>query len=119
MLKKVFFSALFLFIQFAITGQDLKKRWVDSVFQTLSTQEKVGQLFMISTSTYLNDNQKDQLAELIKDYHPGGLLITRGGPRSHANLVNKLQKLSPLPMLARMNAAYVLGQSLAIIISFQ
>jgi len=119
MLKKVFFSALFLFIQFAITGQDLKKRWVDSVFQTLSTQEKVGQLFMISTSTYLNDNQKDQLAELIKDYHPGGLLITRGGPRSHAKLVNKLQKLSPLPMLVGMNAGSGLGQALDSTLSFQ
>jgi len=119
MLKKVFFGTLFIFIQFALTGQDLKKRWVDSVFQTLNVQEKVGQLFMISTSTYLNEDQNDRITELVKDYHPGGILITQGGPRSHAYLINKLQKFSPLPMLVGIRAGSGLGQVLDSVLSFQ
>ena len=40
MLKKVFFI-LFIFIQLTTLAQDLKTRWVDSVFQTLNPSEKI------------------------------------------------------------------------------
>lgn len=119
MLKKVFFSILFIFIELSLSGQDLKKKWVDSVFQTLNTQEKIGQLFIISSSTYLNEEQNDQLTELIKDYRPGGILITQGGPKSHAILINKLQEKSQVPMLVGVRGECGLRQTLDSTISFQ
>lgn len=119
MLKKVFFSILFIFIELSLSGQDLKKEWVDSVFQTLNTQEKIGQLFILSTSTYLNEDQNDNLTELIKDYRPGGILITQGGPKSHAILINKLQDKSQVPMLVGVRGEWGLRQTLDSTLNFQ
>lgn len=119
MLKKVFFSILLIFIQLTIQAQDAKTRWVDSVFQTLNTHEKIGQLFMISSSAYNNEEELEQLTSLIKNYHPGGILITQGGPRSHANLINKLQGESSVPLLVGIRAAWGLSQSLDSVIRFQ
>ncbi|MBL7870037.1 MAG: serine hydrolase [Cyclobacteriaceae bacterium] len=119
MLKKVFFSILFILIELSLSGQDLKKQWVDSIFQTLNNQEKIGQLFMLSTSSYLNEDQNDQLTELIKDYRPGGILITQGGPKSHATLINKLQSKSQVPLLVGLRGEWGLGQTLDSTLSFQ
>ncbi|HPW61850.1 MAG TPA: serine hydrolase [Cyclobacteriaceae bacterium] len=119
MLKKVFFSILLIFIQLTIQAQDAKTRWVDSVFQTLNTHEKIGQLFMISASAYNNEEELEQLTSMIKNYHPGGILITQGGPQSHANLINKLQGESSVPLLVGIRAAWGLSQSLDSVISFQ
>jgi CubicO group peptidase (beta-lactamase class C family)/beta-glucosidase-like glycosyl hydrolase len=119
MLKKVFFSILFIFIELSLSGQDLKKQWVDSVFQTLKTQEKIGQLFMLSTSTYLTEEQNDKLYELIKDHNPGGILITQGGPKSHAALINKLQGKSQVPLLVGVRGEWGLGQTLDSTFNFQ
>ncbi len=119
MLKKVFFGILFIVIQLSLSAQDLKNRWVDSVFQTLSTPEKIGQLFMVSTSSYTQGEDLEQLITLIKTYQPGGVLITQGGPRSHADLINKLQNLSSVPMLVGMHAEWGVAQSLDSVLSFQ
>ncbi|MEQ1584553.1 MAG: serine hydrolase [Cyclobacteriaceae bacterium] len=118
MLKKVFFSILLIFIQLTLVAQDAKTRWVDSVYQTLNTQEKIGQLFMLS-SGYATADQLQQLTSAVKAYHPGGILITQGGPRSHANLINKLQGQSKVPLLVGIHAAWGLGQSLDSVMSFQ
>lgn len=119
MLKKLFFSILLIFIQLTLVAQDAKTRWVDSVFQTLNTQEKIGQLFMLSSSAYVTADQLQQLTSTVKAYHPGGILITQGGPRSHANLINKLQGQSKVPLLVGIHASWGPGQSLDSVMSFQ
>ncbi len=119
MVKKVFFGILFIVIQLSLPAQDLKSRWVDSVFQTLNTEEKIGQLFMISVSSYAQGEKLENLIDLIKSYHPGGILITQGGPLSHATLINKLQSLSRVPMLVGIHAEWGLAQTMDSIISFQ
>jgi beta-N-acetylhexosaminidase len=119
MSKKVFFGILFIFIELSLSGQDLKKHWVDSVFQTLNSQEKIGQLFILSTSTYLNEDQNDQLTELVKDHHPGGILITQGGPKSHTTLINKLQSKSQVPLLVGVRGEWGLQQTLDSTLHFQ
>jgi beta-N-acetylhexosaminidase len=119
MVKKFFLGILFIVIQLSLPAQDLKSRWVDSVFQTLNTEEKIGQLFMISTSSYAQGEQLENLIDLVKSHHPGGLLITHGGPLSHAALINKLQSLSQVPMLVGMHAEWGLAQSMDSVISFQ
>lgn len=119
MLKKVFFSILLIFIQLTLVAQDAKTRWVDSVYQTLNTPEKIGQLFMISSSSYTNQEEMEHLSDLIKNHHPGGILVTQGGPRSHANLINKLQAESNVPLLVGIRAAWGLAQSLDSVTNFQ
>ncbi len=91
MLKKVFFI-LFIFIQLTTLAQDLKTRWVDSVFQTLNPSEKISQLFWVQLPA---DPEEDDFLKL----KPGGILITQSGPVSHARRLNKLQQSAEVPLL--------------------
>jgi beta-N-acetylhexosaminidase len=119
MLKKVFFSILFILTQLSLQAQDQKNHWIDSVFQTLNTQEKIGQLFMISADAYTTPESLEELSDQVRSYRPGGILITRGGPKSHAQLINKLQLESFVPMLVGIHGEWGMGQSLDSVMKFQ
>lgn len=118
-LKKVGFIFLFFLAIPQVSAQDLKSQWVDSVFQTLSTEEKIGQLFMIHISSYSSPSEMDELKKQIKTFHFGGLYITRGDPESHVRMINPLQALSKVPMLVAMNAEWGLGQTMDSTLKFQ
>ncbi|MDZ7649634.1 MAG: hypothetical protein U5K54_22115 [Cytophagales bacterium] len=81
MLKKVFFSILFILTQLNLQAQDQKKHWIDSVFQTLNTQEKIGQLFMISADAYTTPESLEELSDLVRSYRPGAILINARWPK--------------------------------------
>lgn len=117
--KKVFITFFFSIIFLTGFAQDLKTRWVDSIFQTLNTSKKIGQLFMLSASAYSSPDELDNLKSIVTKYQPGSILITRGGPRSHVDLINKLQASSRVPLLVGIHAEWGLGQSLDSVIQFQ
>lgn len=117
--KKVFITFLFSIIFLASIAQNLKTRWVDSVFQTLNTSEKIGQLFMIPVATNATPEEMDELNDLISKHKPGSILITQGGPINIARLVNKFQSESDIPLLVGVHAEWGLGQSLDSVMSFQ
>jgi hypothetical protein len=64
MLKKVFFI-LFIFIQLTVSAQDLKTRWVDSVFQTLNPSEKISQLFWVQLPDDPDENDFLKLKPVV------------------------------------------------------
>ncbi|HLT65003.1 MAG TPA: hypothetical protein VKZ80_01470, partial [Flavobacterium sp.] len=47
-------------------------QWVDSVYQQMTFNEKVGQLFMVAAYSNRNENHVNQLEELITKQHVGG-----------------------------------------------
>ena len=111
MLKKVLsFLLLSSFFSFA-PGQD-RAGWVDSVFNTLNREAKIGQLFMIPVSTHADQTEINQLALVIKNAGIGQLLIVHGGPLSHAHLLNRLQQISKVPVMAGISAEWGLAQTL-------
>jgi beta-N-acetylhexosaminidase len=79
--------------------QDKKTRWVDSVFQTLGKEEKVGQLFLANSSSYYSRDRIQNLVNQAKSRKIGGLIIHRSGPMGYAKLVNLLQAQSQIPLL--------------------
>lgn len=119
MSKKVLILFSFLVIFFSSSAQDLKSQWVDSVFQSLNASEKIGQLFMISASSYSSSEDQEELNDLVRKYKPGGILLTRGGPISHVSLINKLQSRSDVPLLVGMHAEWGLGQTVDSVLVFQ
>ncbi len=119
MVKNFFITISFTIIFFVGNAQNLKTRWVDSVFQTLNTTEKIGQLFMIPVSSYSTPEEIEELNDLISKHQPGSILITQGGPKSLAHLVNKFQSNAKIPMLVGIQAEWGLGQSLDSVMSFQ
>ncbi|HZX75360.1 MAG TPA: glycoside hydrolase family 3 N-terminal domain-containing protein, partial [Cyclobacteriaceae bacterium] len=117
MSKKVFLSMLLFFTVSFIFAQDKKIQWVDSVFQTLTPEGKIGQLFMLPVSA-TSHHAADAMFDQINDHHIGGILITGGGPVASAKLINKLQQQSKVPLLVGVNAEWGLSQTMDSTISF-
>jgi CubicO group peptidase (beta-lactamase class C family)/beta-glucosidase-like glycosyl hydrolase len=93
--------------------------WVDSVLRTLNTHEKAGQLFMIPVSAYDSPEKIESVYELIAKHKPGGLLITGGGPKGLASLINSLQRKSEVPLLTAIAGEWGLSQTLDSVMHFQ
>ena len=101
-----------------VLRNDDEKRWVDSVFQTLNTEEQIGQLFMVAAYSNKNTNHKQSIEKLIKKYNIGGLLFLQGGPNRQALLTNRFQSISKTPLLIAMDAEWGLGMRLDSTISY-
>lgn len=118
MIKKVLAVFVLLMSFGSLLAQDKKKLWVDSVFQTLNTRDKISQLFVVPASSYYEEDELDDLEDQIKDYHPGGILIKGGGPVGTVNLINRLQKISNTPLLVVIDAETGPGKTLDSLITF-
>ena len=91
-------------IFFSLHAQPEKERWVDSVFSTLNTNEKIGQLFMIRVSP--EDGESIRGAEeKIKSFNVGGIIVERGHPTLIARTINRLQDEAEVSLIVGMNAA--------------
>lgn len=86
--------------------------WADSVLKTMSTDEKIGQLFMISAYSNRDTAHTNQIERLIKNYSIGGLIFFQGGPVRQAHLTNRYQQLSKIPLMIAMDAEWGLSMRL-------
>ena len=90
----------------------VESRWTDSVYNALTPQERIGQLFMTAAySGGKNYNEADVL-KLIRNNAIGGVIFMQGGPVRQALLTNKYQSLSKVPLMIGMDAEWGLGMRL-------
>ena len=87
-------------------------KWVDSVFNSLSIDEKIGQLIMLKVSSAKGIDQISQVETMVEDYNIGGIITLQGGPVQHVNMVNRLQKVSKIPLLVAIDATHGLSMPL-------
>ena len=86
--------------------------WVDSLYNNMSLEEKVGQLFMVDIYSNQSLGETDKIKELIRDQHIGGIIFSKGGPQQQAKLNNEFQALSKTPLLIGMDAEWGLAMRL-------
>lgn len=91
---------------------EAQKKWVDSVYNTLTLKEKVGQLYMVQVMSNQNTVTKNKVVDLIRKHHIGGIIYSNGGPYRQAKLNNELQAISKIPMLIGMDAEWGLSMRL-------
>ncbi|WP_343486628.1 glycoside hydrolase family 3 N-terminal domain-containing protein [Allomuricauda sp. d1] len=113
----VFFqlSAIFLFPQHnPLQAKDslAQMNWVEAKYATMSLEEKIGQLFMVSAASNQNKSAVDRIKALIEKHHLGGVIFSKGGPVRQAQLTNKFQTASKLPLLIGMDAEWGLAMRL-------
>ncbi len=118
------FCSVFLILFFAnnafsqnvnpLISEDYKQQkiWVDSIYENMTLQEKVGQLFMVDVFSNQNGKNIDKVRNLITDYHIGGIIFSKGGPQRQAKLNNEFQELSKTPLLIGMDAEWGLAMRL-------
>ncbi|MDH3709338.1 MAG: serine hydrolase [Cyclobacteriaceae bacterium] len=95
-----------------------EERWVDSVYQNLSEDQRIGQLFMVAAYSNKSPDHQKAIEKLIKQYHLGGLIFMQGGPVRQVRLTNHFQQLSKVPLFIAMDAEWGLGMRLDSTISY-
>lgn len=93
-------------------------RWVDSVFATLSKEQKIAQLMIIRAHSNLGKKHVDEVAGLINKYNVGGLCFFQGGPVRQANLTNYYQGIAKTPLMISIDGEWGLGMRLDSVINF-
>ncbi|MEN0003393.1 MAG: glycoside hydrolase family 3 N-terminal domain-containing protein [Bacteroidota bacterium] len=86
------------------------EQWVDSVYNTLTEDERIGQLFMLRAHSNLGQDHIDKVKRQIREYHVGGLCFFQGTPEKQVALINEYQKLAgDIPLMISMDAEFGLG----------
>ncbi len=89
-----------------------EQHWVDSVFQSLTLQERIGQLFMAAAYSNRGPEHTDALLKLIREQHIGGLIFFQGTPERQAELTNYFQLQSRVPLLIALDGEWGPGMRL-------
>jgi beta-N-acetylhexosaminidase len=87
-------------------------QWSDSVLSQLTLEEKIGQLFMVAAYSNGDAEHVSEIEQLIREYKIGGLIFMQGGPHRQAQLNNKFQNTSSVPLLIAMDAEWGLSMRL-------
>ena len=93
-------------------GSESERKWVDSIYNSLTFEERVGQLFMVAAYSNKDANHVMGVDKLITDYKIGGLIFFQGGPVRQARLTNRFQSKSKVPLFIGIDAEWGLSMRL-------
>lgn len=92
------------------------RQWVDSVFATLSPDERIAQLIFVAAVSDVKravvdpkTTNPEYVEKLIREKKVGGVVFFQGGPVPQAQLTNRFQAASKVPLLVAMDAEFGLA----------
>ena len=91
---------------------EAETKWVDSIYAQMNFEEKVGQLFMVAAYSNKDSVHVNYIDKLIKENKIGGLIFFQGGPGRQANLTNRFQVKSKVPLFIGIDAEWGLSMRL-------
>lgn len=83
--------------------------WADSIYNAMSLNERIGQLFMIRAHSDKGSDHEIYVQRLIERYHVGGLCFFQGTPEAQVKLINRYQQKSKIPMMIGIDGEWGLG----------
>ncbi|MDH6312392.1 beta-N-acetylhexosaminidase [Parabacteroides sp. PFB2-10] len=86
--------------------------WVDSVFDTLTLDERIGQLFMPVANPTTDNRNIQLLMRYVNEAKIGGILFHKGDAVTQAEVTNRVQKASKIPMLVSLDGEWGLSMRL-------
>lgn len=94
------------------SSYNAKKIWVDSVYNQLSLEERIGQLFMVAAYSGGKDYNEAAITNMVSKHQIGGLIFMQGTPLAQAQQTNKYQQMAQVSLLIAMDAEWGLGMRL-------
>lgn len=107
----VFFSCT-LSAQTFYTQTETSQHWVDSVFNSLTPQQRIAQLMVVRESEIKSGAvifYTDKVEQLIHDYNIGSICLFQGGPYKQAGLINHFQQIAQTPLMVSIDGETGLG----------
>lgn len=109
-------SILFIFLSTSVFAQSnfkkAQKMWVDSLYNSMTFEQRVGQLFMVAAYSNKDQAHLRSLEKLVVEQQVGGLIFFQGGPVRQAKMTNSLQRLAKTPMLIGIDGEWGLSMRL-------
>lgn len=88
---------------------DNGQQWVDSVYQAMDWERRIGQLFMARAHSDLGEEHIEGVKKAITENHVGGLCFFQGTPIKQAKLTNQYQSIAQLPLMIAVDAEWGIG----------
>ncbi len=88
------------------------QHWVDSVFNSLSPDERIAQLLAIAAYSNKDKAFEDTIQSLITRYKVGGVTFFQGSPARQAHLTNRYQAASKVPLMVSIDGEWGLAMRL-------
>ncbi len=95
-----------------------QEQWVDSVFNSLTEEERIAQLIMIRAHSNKTRQYHEKIANTIRNQKVGGLCFFQGGPIRQINLINYYQDISKAPLLIAIDGEWGVSMRLDSAIKF-
>lgn len=116
LMKKIaILSFLFLIFQ-NIQAQSQKElkaaQWADSVFQSLTDDQRIAQLMVMRESSFTSKGPvyyDSLIRSLVSQYNIGGICMFQGTPEKQARFVNEFQAMAQTPLLVCIDGEWGLG----------
>lgn len=89
-----------------------QQAWVDSVFNSLSEDQRIAQLMVVRLSEKTAEGVKfydQQVEDYIRKYNIGAICLFQGGPVKQAQLINHFQSIAQTPIMVCMDAETGVG----------
>ncbi|MHC6200891.1 glycoside hydrolase family 3 protein [Elizabethkingia miricola] len=98
-----------------INKQEMEKarQWVNKTYNSLSQDEKLGQLFITALYTNKDQNHINFVRQLVNKEKIGGIILMQDNAAQEIELVNEFQESSRVPLLIGMDAEWGLYQRIA------
>ncbi len=80
--------------------------WVDSVFSSLTLDQRIAQLLMIRVPTNRDTDTDNRIIREVMEYNIGGVAFFRGTPHEQVMLTNRMQSQVQTPLLVAMDAEW-------------
>lgn len=95
-----------------------ENHWVDSVFKSLTPEDRIAQLIFIRAYSTGDTANVNQVTNLIQQKHVGGLVFFQGSPVAQADFTNRYQAMSRVPLFISQDAEWGLGMRLDSVVNF-
>lgn len=120
---KKYFSLLVLAVATQFASAQYKsllnaQQWTDSVFNSLSDDQKIAQLMVIRAHSNLGPDHVAKVAADIQQYNVGALCFFQGGPVRQALLTNYYQSIAQTPLMVTIDGEWGLGMRLDSVTKF-
>lgn len=114
------FTLLFLALSCRPYAQSAERAsvWADSVLTRMNSDEKIGQLIMVTAFSDKTADYENQLEKTICRYNIGGIVFLQGDAIAQARMTNRYQKVSKHPLMIGISTEEGLGGNLQSAMTF-